>query len=287
MPTSETSRCRFLVFASWRPHFPATLSDWTRRATYLLTELSPSWEAANCAATQKLPQHFMEPEGSLPCSQAPFTCPYPEPDRSHPISPRSILILSTNLLLGLPSGVFPSGFPTNIEGPLSVLSCLPCACPARSISLLACQSEQFSRYTWFLLCSSVVPRFVVFGWFLSCFLREMLILFLCNWINNFVIVLTSFLSQCGPFVSWFILVFLRVLSLKGEEGQLLNLWWYVTVYGVILMALVLLLLLCQTLAMCSVWCLFVFLRKDYDVWGFEFLVYWEAPFVLFSRYCAL
>jgi hypothetical protein len=29
---------------------------------------------------------------------------------SHPISQRSILILSTRLLLGLPSGVFPSGF---------------------------------------------------------------------------------------------------------------------------------------------------------------------------------
>jgi hypothetical protein len=38
--------------------------------TYLLTELSPSKDAANCADTQEHPtQHFMEPEGSLPCSQ--------------------------------------------------------------------------------------------------------------------------------------------------------------------------------------------------------------------------
>jgi hypothetical protein len=59
----------------------------------------------------------MEPEGSLPCSQEPSTGPYPEPYKSnphHPISIRSILILSTDLRLGLPSGLFPSGLPTNI-----------------------------------------------------------------------------------------------------------------------------------------------------------------------------
>jgi hypothetical protein len=40
-------------------------------------ELSPSWEAANCAATQEILSIYLEPEGSLPCSQEPSTGPYP------------------------------------------------------------------------------------------------------------------------------------------------------------------------------------------------------------------
>jgi hypothetical protein len=56
---------------------------------------------------------FMESERSLPHSQQLSTCLYPELHQSnphHPISPRSNLILSTHLRLGLPSGLFLSGF---------------------------------------------------------------------------------------------------------------------------------------------------------------------------------
>jgi len=59
----------------------------------------------------------MEPECSVPYSQVPTTCPYTEPAWSspnppHPTSWRSILILSSHLFLGLPSGLFASGFLT-------------------------------------------------------------------------------------------------------------------------------------------------------------------------------
>jgi hypothetical protein len=62
-------------------------------------------------------QHFMEPEGSLLCSQEPSTDPYPKPDQSSPYLPvlsKIHLILSFRLHLGLPSGLLPSGFPTEI-----------------------------------------------------------------------------------------------------------------------------------------------------------------------------
>jgi hypothetical protein len=62
-------------------------------------------------------QHFMEPEGSIPNSQElHLFLSLARPIQStspHPTSPRSILILSTHLHISLPSGLFPSGFPTN------------------------------------------------------------------------------------------------------------------------------------------------------------------------------
>ena len=59
---------------------------------------------------------FTEPEVSIPHSQVPAICPCSEPEQSspcpHSTSWISTLILSSHLRLGLPSGLFPSGFPT-------------------------------------------------------------------------------------------------------------------------------------------------------------------------------
>jgi hypothetical protein len=86
--------------------------------THSLMEMSPSWEAFNCAATAELPSILWNTEVDHRVHMTPPPVPilgqidliptittYPQ---------RSILILSTLLRLGLPSCLFLYGFPTNI-----------------------------------------------------------------------------------------------------------------------------------------------------------------------------
>ena len=72
-----------------------------------------SYQVLRCSRNSP---HFMEFDGSLWNSQDPATCSYPEQDQSSPCphrtSQRSILILSSHLHLGLPSGLVSSDFHT-------------------------------------------------------------------------------------------------------------------------------------------------------------------------------
>jgi hypothetical protein len=50
-------------------------------------EQIPTWDTNQFAASQEIHCIFMEPERSLPYSQVPATCPYPEPTPSSPHHP--------------------------------------------------------------------------------------------------------------------------------------------------------------------------------------------------------
>jgi hypothetical protein len=79
-------------------------------------EESPSWEANRFAASREIPRilwntkvHYRIHKCPLPV----FVLSQPNPVQTPtPTSWRSILILSSQLHLGLPSGLFPTGFPT-------------------------------------------------------------------------------------------------------------------------------------------------------------------------------
>ena len=130
---TRTCTSRGFMRATYLCHFSGGLTNW------LTGQLTPRSrvlrEKLTCRQWSNSP-HFMVPEGSLQHSQAPTTCPYPEPQHSswclfitHPTSWRYILILSFHLCLGVPSGLFLSGFPTKaLYAPF--LSHICATCPA-------------------------------------------------------------------------------------------------------------------------------------------------------------
>jgi hypothetical protein len=79
-------------------------------------ELSPSWEAASCAATQEFPSILWNQKDHYHVHKRPPQVPFLS--QINPIHTTSylryILISSTQLRLDLPSGFFPSGFSTKI-----------------------------------------------------------------------------------------------------------------------------------------------------------------------------
>jgi histone-lysine N-methyltransferase SETMAR len=92
-------KCAQIAEEMWNSWF----DDWFRRMqkciecggkyferllTYLLTYGSEIFlRSCQLCSPSRTPQHFMEPEGSIPCSQGPSTGPYPEPYQSNPLHP--------------------------------------------------------------------------------------------------------------------------------------------------------------------------------------------------------
>jgi hypothetical protein len=101
----------------------------------------------------------MEPEGSLPHPQELCTCSHIEPDHPVHTTPsclcKIILMLSIHPHLGLPSGLFPSGFPTNnlytfLFSPIHT----PCLTHVilQDLIILILLGEEYKSYS-LLLCS--------------------------------------------------------------------------------------------------------------------------------------
>jgi hypothetical protein len=129
----------YVLTFSCTKHFELVVGFFTE-ACYLLTYGAELFlRSCQLCSHSGTFQHFKKPEGSSPCSQEPSTGPYPQPDRDpvHTIPSylsKIYFILSTHLRLGLPSGLFPFGFPTNILYAFLV-SPIRATCPAHLILL--------------------------------------------------------------------------------------------------------------------------------------------------------
>jgi hypothetical protein len=74
-------------------------------------ELNPSWEATSCSATQEFPNILLNQKVYYHIHKSHAWAKSIQSTPPHPISLRSILILSSHRRLRLPTGLFPPGFP--------------------------------------------------------------------------------------------------------------------------------------------------------------------------------
>ena len=116
-PMTVNSKVTVFRDAGSLPHFTGTCCILLYLLTYSI-EQSPSWEANRFSASQEIPRILWNPNIHYRIHK----CPPPVPilsqldpvhaPTSHFLKIHLNIIIYSHLRLGLPSGLFPSGFPT-------------------------------------------------------------------------------------------------------------------------------------------------------------------------------
>jgi hypothetical protein len=120
----SSSPYSFIIRGRYKRQISGQCTKWTLShstqdtlLTYLFTELSPSWETANCAATQELPTILCNPKVQYRVHKSPPVVPIVSHiDPVHTI-PSYLFRIYFNIIhppTSWSSYLFPSGCPTNI-----------------------------------------------------------------------------------------------------------------------------------------------------------------------------